>query len=423
MSGEEEHPISEDEAAAADDVHHDVDPDVHPDIDPETHHDVHHIDVGGREFILVGTAHISRQSVDLVREVIEHEKPDCVCLELDAQRYEALSHEQRWEELDLREVIRSKQLATLMANLILASYQKRLGLKLGVTPGSELLEAARVAERLGIPIALCDREIRVTLRRAWNSLSMFRKLMLASTFMASAFETPEMSEEELQRIKQKDVLSELMTELGETMPTLKRVLIDERDTYLAQKIKEAEGTRVVAVVGAGHVEGMLAALGVEGDADLEEINVVPTVSPVWRWIGWAIPVIVVGSIGWIGFTQGGAAAGENALFWFLANAIPSGLGGIIALAHPVTIAAAFIAAPFTSLTPVIGAGYVAAFVQAYVQPPKVSEFKTVGEDIGKPSSWWRNHLLKIFLAFILTTLGSIIGTWVGGVEIVGNLFE
>lgn len=388
----------------------------------ETAADVHRVFVGGREFVLVGTAHISRESVDLVREVILQERPDCVCLELDAQRFEALSQEQRWEELDLRQIVRSKQLATLMANLILASYQKRLGLKLGVTPGSELLEAARTAESEGIPIALCDRDIRVTLRRAWNSLSIYRKLMLVSTFMASAFDTPEMSEEELRRIRQKDVLSELMSELGDAMPALKRVLIDERDTYLAQKIVEAEGARVVAVVGAGHVEGMLAALREERSSDLEEINVIPPVSPIWRWIGWAIPALIVGSIAWIGYTQGGVAAGENALYWFLANAIPSGIGGLIALAHPATVAAAFFSAPFTSLTPVIGAGYVAAFVQTYAKPPKVSEFKTVGEDIGRPSMWWSNRLLKIFLVFILTTLGSIVGTWVGGIEVVGNLF-
>lgn len=385
--------------------------------------DVHRIEVGGRQFVLVGTAHISRESVDLVREVIEAERPDCVCLELDPQRYEALSQEQRWEELDLREVVRKQQLATLMANLILASYQKRLGLKLGVTPGSELLEAGRTAEALGIPIALCDRDIRVTLRRAWNSLSMFRKAMLASTFIASAFESPELSEEELRRIRQQDVLSELMAELGEAMPDLKRVLIDERDAYLAQKIRDAEGERVVAVVGAGHVQGMLAALSADRNVDLDAINEIPPVSPVWKWVGWGIPVLIVGSIAWIGATQGRVAAGENAWFWFLANAIPSGLGGAVALAHPATIAAAFFAAPFTSLTPVIGAGYVAAFVQTWAHPPKVTEFQNVGTDISKLSAWWRNRLLKIFLVFIATTLGSLIGTWVGGIEIVGNLLN
>ncbi len=384
--------------------------------------DVHRVDVDGRRFTIVGTAHISRESVDLVREVIEGEDPDCVCLELDAQRYEALSQEQRWEDLDLRQVIRERHLATLLANLILGSYQRRLGQQLGVTPGSELLEAGRTAEQMEIPIALCDRDIRVTLRRAWHSLSPWRKLMLVSTFMASAFDNPELSEEELRRIRQQDVLSELMAELGEHMPALKRVLIDERDAYLARKILDAEGAHVVAVVGAGHVEGMLRAIREQRDVDLDAINEVPAVSRVWKWIGWAIPVLILGSIGWIGLTQGRAAAGENALFWFLANAIPSGIGGLLALAHPATIAAAFLAAPFTSLTPVIGAGYVAAFVQAYVRPPKVTEFRTVGTDMSDVSAWWRNRLLKIFLVFIGTTLGSMIGTWVGGIEIVRNLF-
>jgi pheromone shutdown-related protein TraB len=384
--------------------------------------DVHHLEAGGRRFTVVGTAHISRESVDLVRMVIEQERPDCVCLELDAQRYEALSQEQSWDQLDLRQIVRTRQLATLMANLILASYQKRLGLKLGVTPGSELLEAGRAAEELGIPIALCDRHIRVTLRRAWNSLSLYRKLLLISTFVASAFESPDISEEELRRIRQQDVLSELMAELGEVMPALKRVLIDERDAYLAQKILDSEGQHVVAVVGAGHVKGMLAALREQRRVDLDEINEIPAVSPVWKWVGWAIPALIIGSIAWIGITQGRVAAGENAIFWFLANAIPSGIGGLLALAHPATTVAAFVAAPFTSLTPLIGAGYVAAFVQAWVRPPKVSEFQSVGTDLSKIRLWWSNRLLKIFLVFILTTLGSLIGTWVGGIEIVGNLF-
>jgi pheromone shutdown-related protein TraB len=384
--------------------------------------DVHRVEVNGRRFTLVGTAHISRESVDLVREVIEGEEPDCVCLELDAQRYEALSKEQRWEDLDLRQVIRERHLATLMANLILGSYQKRLGQKLGVTPGSELLEAGRTAEGLSIPVALCDRDIRVTLRRAWGALNPWRKLMLVSTFAATAFDSPELSEEELRRIRQQDVLSELMAELGEHMPALKRVLIDERDAYLARKILDAEGDHVVAVVGAGHVKGMLAAIQEQREVDLDAINVVPPVSSLWKWLGWGIPAVIVGSIVWIGITQGGAAARDNAWFWFLANAIPSGLGAIVALAHPWTILAAAVAAPFTSLTPLIGAGYVAAFVQAIVQPPKVTEFQNVGTDMARPILWWKNRLLKIFLVFILSTLGSLIGTWVGGVEIVRNLF-
>ena len=383
--------------------------------------DVEVLSVGGREFILVGTAHISQESVDLVREVIEKERPDAVCVELDAQRYEALSRKKRFESLDLRQIIREKQLAALLINLLLASYQKRLGGKLGVTPGSELLEASKAAEEYGIPISLCDRDIRITLRRAWGALSLWKRLMLASSFLASAFEDTELSEADLSRIKQKDVLSELMQELGEAMPALKIALIDERDAYLAQKIRETDGERLVAVVGAGHVAGMRKAILAGVDTDLESINFVPPVSPVWKWVGWAIPTLILGSVAYIGWTQGIQAASDNALFWFLANAIPCALGGVLALAHPATVVTGFIAAPFTSLTPVVGAGYVTAFVQTWVRPPKVSEFQSVGEDIATWKGWWKNRLLKIFLAFILTTLGSVIGTWVGGTFIVSNL--
>ena len=384
--------------------------------------DVEVIEIDGREFILVGTAHISQESVDLVRNIVEAEKPDCVCIELDAQRYEALSQQKRFASLDLREVIRNQQLAALLMNLLLASYQKRLGGKLGVVPGSELLEASKVAKENDIAVSLCDRDIRVTLRRAWASLSLWKKAMLISTFAASAFEDPELSEEELNRIKQKDVLSELMNELGQAMPTLKEALIDERDRYLAQKIRESEGQKLVAVVGAGHIEGMKQAILAGRDEDLEEISTIPKVSPVLKWIGWAIPTLIVSALGYIGVTQGAAAASDNAIFWFLINAVPCAIGAVIALAHPLTILAGFISAPFTSLTPVIGAGYVTAFVQTYVHPPLVHEFQSVGEDIATLRGWWHSRLLRVFLVFILTTLGSVVGTWVGGSVIVSNIF-
>ncbi|MCH7867005.1 MAG: TraB/GumN family protein [Myxococcales bacterium] len=385
--------------------------------------DVEVIELDGREFILVGTAHISQESVDLVRAVIEAEQPDCVCIELDAQRYAALSQQKRFEDLDLREVIRKQQLAPLLMNLLLSSYQKRLGGKLGVTPGSELLEAAKAAEEYGIPISLCDRDIRITLRRAWAALSLWKKAMLISTFTVSAFENPEISEEELNRIKQKDVLSELMHELGETMPALKEALIDERDLFLAQKIRESKGDKLVAVVGAGHIQGMRKAILSGVDQDLEKISIIPKTSSAWKWVGWAIPALIVGALGYIGLTQGAQAASDNALFWFLVNAVPCAIGGALALAHPITILAGFLAAPFTSLTPVIGAGYVTAFVQTWMQPPRVHEFNSVGDDIATLSGWWRSRLLRVFLTFIFTTLGSLIGTYVGGSVIVTRMFQ
>ncbi len=369
----------------------------------------------------MGTAHISKESVQLVRKVIENEEPDQICVELDQQRYEALLDERRWEKLDLREIIRKKQLSALLVNLILFSYQKRLGMKLGVMPGTELLEATRVAEELGIPVALCDRDVRVTMRRAWRSTSFFKKMMLLSAILASLFEDQQVSEDQLQEILKGDMISQLLKELGEALPDLKTVLIDERDTFLAQKIKEAEGRRIVAVVGAGHLNGIESRLRQPQELDLTEINRIPPASPVWKWIGWALPIVILGSIVYIGFDQGAAQAGDNALFWFLANAIPSGLGALLALAHPYAILSAALSAPFTSLTPVIGAAYVTAFVQAYVRPPRVFEFQSVAEDLTSWRRWWQSRLLRIFLAFILSGIGSMIGSWVGFIEILGNL--
>jgi pheromone shutdown-related protein TraB len=384
--------------------------------------DVHRVRVDAREFIIVGTAHISQESADLVREVIERERPDCVCVELDAQRYAALSQKARWEALDLKQVIRDKQLAALFANLVLASYQKKLGGALGVLPGTELLEAAKAADALGIPISLCDRDVRVTLRRAWASMSFVKKFQLLSTLAVSIFESPEIGEEELRKLRDQDVLSELMRELGEAMPTLKRTLIDERDTFLTQNMKRAHGEKIVAVVGAGHVEGICRALPERRDVDLEEINLVPPVSAVWKWVGWGIPALIIGSLLFIGATKGAEVAGQNLLYWIVANGLPSTLGAILAFAHPITIAAAFFVAPVTSLTPVIGAGYVLAFLQAYVRPPVVKELEQLTDDIGVLRQWWRNRMLRIFLVFFLTTLGSLIGTYVGGYEIIKNLF-
>jgi pheromone shutdown-related protein TraB len=383
--------------------------------------DVHTLVSGDKTVILIGTAHISQESVELVRRVIEQEKPDCVCLELDDKRYQALSQKKQWQALDLKTIVKNKQLSTLLVSLLMASYQKRLGGKLGVTPGAELLEGAKTAKELKIPVSLCDRDVRITLRRAWKSTSLFKKGYLLVSLMASLFDNTEISEEKLLELRQKDVLTELMDEMADSLPDLKRVLIDERDIFLVEKIKSSPGKRIVAVVGAGHVEGMKNRFNTDNHNLLKEITSIPPVSKGYKIIGWAIPAIIIGSLIAIGLQKGAAVAGENLLFWILANGIPAAIGAIIALAHPFTTIGAFAAAPITSLTPVIGAGYVTAFIQVLACPPVVKEFETAGVDISTIKGWWKNRLLRVFLVFLLTGIGSFIGTWVGGYEIVKNL--
>jgi pheromone shutdown-related protein TraB len=385
--------------------------------------DVHTLEVAGRTFVLVGTAHVSRESAELVRRIIERERPDRVCVELDPQRYRVLTQKQQWESLDLKRVIRQKQLPTLLVNLMLASYQKRLGGKLGVLPGAELLEATRVAEELGIPVSLCDRDVRVTMLRAWRALSFWNKNALLATVLAAMFERTEISEEELRRLRQKDALSEMMNELAAAMPALKRVLIDERDGYLAQKLRESEGGRIVAVVGAGHVEGVRRALLEGRPRELSPLETVPRAAPVGRWLGWAVPVVIVGALGLVAWTKGGAVAQENLVYWVLVTGIPSGIGAVLAAAHPLTILSAVLAAPITGLHPLIGAGYVTALVQAYVRPPLVRDLQSVSEEIARLRCWWSNRLLRVFLAFVLPSLGAMIGVYLGGYEILSSLLR
>ncbi|RPJ13072.1 MAG: TraB/GumN family protein, partial [Deltaproteobacteria bacterium] len=329
---------------------------------PAHHYDqdvyvIHHDD---RTILLVGTAHISQESVDLVRTVIEQEAPDCVCLELDDKRYQALIEQQQWQSLDLKSIIKNKQLSTLLVNLLMASYQKRLGSKLGVTPGAELLMAAQTARRLQIPVSLCDRDVRITLRRAWKSTSFFKKGYLLASLLTGLFDRSEISEEKLRELKQSDVLSGVMAEMAEALPDLKRVLIDERDIFIAEKIKSSPGKRVVAIVGAGHIEGMIASFATSNAHRLTEISRIPPVSKGYAIAGWTIPVLIIGALLTIGLQKGAAVAGENLVFWILANGIPAAIGALIAFAHPLTTLGAFAAAPITSLTPVIGAGYVCA---------------------------------------------------------------
>ena len=385
--------------------------------------DVHTLHFEERTILLVGTAHISQESVDLVQEVISQEKPDAVCIELDEKRFKALTQKKKWQSLDLKQIIKNKQLSTLMINLLMASYQKKLGDQLGVKPGAELLSATRAAEAHNIPIALCDRDVRITLRRAWKSTSFFKKGYLLATLFASLFDSTEINEEKLAEMKQKDVLSDLMDEMGNTLPDVKKVLIDERDIYLSEKIKETSGERLVAVVGAGHVAGILRVFQEDRSAELENITTIPPISKVWKFIGWSIPALIIGSLVTIGVQKGAADAGANLLYWILANGIPSAIGGILAYANPLTVIGAFAAAPITSLTPVIGAGYVAAFIQVMRTPPVVKEFETVGNDMATVKGWWMNKLLRVFLVFLFTGLGSSIGTYIGGYEIIKNLIS
>ena len=364
----------------------------------------------GKEFILVGTAHISQESKDLVAKTIEEEHPDTVCVELDEGRLKSLEDPDRWKKTDLRKIIREHQLGTLIANLVLGSYQKRMGMQTGVRPGAELYGAVLKSREENVPTVLADRDIKVTLRRTWSCTPWYRKFSLIASLFASLFDKTEVSEEELRKIKSQDSLSTMMQEFGKTFPEVKAVLIDERDQYLASRIRNAPGNRILAVVGAGHVAGIRKIieenLPLPSEESLCEIK--PS-SALFKILGWTITALIILSIIWVGFQSGLEKAGELTLNWFLYTGGGAMLGAIIAGAHPLAILTALVMAPFTGLTPLIGVGFFVALVQVYMRPPRVAEFETVSEDIWKVSRWWRNRVTRVILCFLLPGFPAIIG--------------
>lgn len=363
-----------------------------------------------REIILIGTAHISQASKELVRETIENEHPDTVCIELDEGRLQSIRDPERWKKTDLKEVIKKKQLATLIANLVLGSYQKRMGDQTGVKPGSELKEAADIASSKDIPIVLADRDIKITLKRTWACTPWYRKLSLLGGLFGSIFDKTEISEEDLAKIKEQDALNSMMQEFGKTYPEVKQVLIDERDQFLAGRIKNAEGKKIVAVVGAGHVKGIAAIISENKELPSEEsITKIPKGSCIWKIIGWAIPAAIIASIIFVGYEAGVEKAGQLSLQWAMLTGGGAMLGAIIAGGHPLTVLVALVAAPFTGLTPLIGVGFFTALTQVYMRPPRVSEMETLADDIWQVKHWWKNRVTRVMLCFLCPGIPAIVG--------------
>jgi pheromone shutdown-related protein TraB len=378
------------------------------------------IKLGDREFHILGTAHVSPESVKEVREAIETLEPERVCVELDEARYQTMTQHDSWEKLDLIQVFRQKKGFLLLANLALGSYQRRIGQDMGVAPGSEMKEAIELSESKDIPISLIDRDVRVTLGRAWKKAGLIGKAKLLSTLLASAFDDEEVTEEQIEELKQVSELDQMMGEIGKEFPKAKEILIDERDRYLATKLYEEGGNKLLAVVGAGHVPGMVRYLESlhkkEVETDLSDISSVPPKGFFGSVGPWIIPAVIIGLLGtsvYLGLNQ----ARDAVEGWFFWNALFTFIGGVIALGHPLTILAATAAAPFTSLIPVIGVGMVSGPIEAMLRKPRVEDFETLREDSGSLGGFYKNRILRSLWVFLLTSLGSVAGTLVGGTDL------
>jgi len=381
------------------------------------HETVTRLSLGDREFILVGTAHVSRRSVEEVREVILAEEPDRVCVEIDETRLNSLIKKQSWQNLNIGQVLRERKGFLLLANLVLSSFQRRLGLEMGVSPGEEMLTAVKICEEQGIAFSLCDRDIQVTLRRAWSLSSFWGKNKMLAAMLSSIFTREKLDAEEIERLKTKSTFQNMMDELASFLPSVKEVLIDERDRYLATRINNAAGNKIVAVIGAGHVEGIIESLkGLEAgtlENDTSSLETIPPRKKISRILPYLVPAIIAGLIV-AGFFRSGWQLSLSMMWkWILVNGTLSAIGSLLALAHPITIAAAFIGAPITSLNPTIGVGLLTGIVEATLRKPRVTDFENLPEDLLSFRGFFRNRITHILLVFLFSSIGSSVGTFIG----------
>ncbi len=370
-----------------------------------------HLQYEGRDIHLIGTAHVSQRSVEEVTRVIRELKPDTVCVELDQTRYESMIDEHRFRKLNIFQIIREKKVLFLLSSLMLSSFQRKMGEKLGVKPGAELLAGVRTAEEVGAELVLADRDIQATLKRSWANLGFFNKLQLLSTMIASVFTTQEITEEQIEELKDRDTINEMMGEFAKHMPEIKTPLIDERDLYLMSSIREAPGKTIVAVVGAGHVTGMIKHLNTP--VDREQLSVIPPTSLLTRSLKWVIPAIILCAF-YFGYQKHEGEALEQMLYaWIIPNSIGAALFAAIAGATPITILVAAIASPITSLNPTVGAGMVAALVEAWRRKPTVEDCEGVGDAVLSLRGMYANPFTRVLLVAVGATLGSALGAYVG----------
>ena len=383
--------------------------------------------LGETRLTLLGTAHVSRISVEQVEQLIGSGEYDAVAVELCRSRYAALMDPKSLAQMDLFSVIRQRRVYMVVANLALAAYQQRLADQFGIEPGAEQRAAVRLARERGLPVLLIDREIGITLRRISASLSWWKRYSLFVGLLAALLTTDEVTEDEVERLKEGDVLETAFAEFAQDRQDLYAPLIDERDHYMAAKLRlEAERNgvkRVLVVVGVGHLKGIARALNAGCDDCQARLTALEQVPKPSRWpsvLPWLLLLLIIGGLAW-GFVQSPALGFDLVVSWILITGGLCALGTLIAGGHPLTVLAAFLAAPLTTLHPAIGAGMVTGAVELWLRAPSVGDFSRLRTDAATLGGWWRNRVARVFVVFLLSSLGAALGTYVGGVHIAKRL--
>lgn len=370
----------------------------------------------GQEIILIGTAHVSKTSAEEVKATIEAENPDRICVELDSGRMKSKTDKNTYENMDIRKVIKEGKGFFLLANTALAGFQKRMGAQTGTAPGEEILAAATLAKEKDIPLSLCDRDIQTTFKRAWKKSSFWNKCKLLATLISAAFSNEKISEEELEALKSEDTLGQMMQEMAKELPTVKEVLIDERDKYLGISIFQAEGNKKVAVIGAGHTNGVIKTIEEcekgQNKTTLDTLSQIPPSKPYGKILSYLIPLALVLIIVYGAISQGWQQGLNLFLYWILCCCGSTLIGCILSLAHPINTLCCVVSAPFFALNPVLGVGMLGGVLEATFKKPKVKDFESMADMAGNLKSWYKNRILHPLLVFFLSSLGSSLGTLV-----------
>ena len=379
----------------------------------------------GKNFVILGTAHVSQTSVDKVNELLDTNEFDTVAIELDDMRFDAMTNPEKYKNMDLISIIKNKQTGMIAVNLALSAYQNRLAQQLGVEPGAEMKAAINQAKDKDLSLWKIDRNIRTTMKRAWRGMKFFDKMGLLFSF-GGFFENEEISAEEIEKLKTGDVLESTFSDFADESQPLYTSLIHERDSYMAarllQESKDSKSKNILVVIGAGHLKGMSKAIEdkIESENTIKELDVIPPGAKWMKYIPWIITAVIL--IGFsIGFYRSPELGWDLIKTWVLFNGVLAAIGAAVARANIITIITAFIAAPITSLNPAVAAGMVAALVETYIRKPKVGDFEQLQIDATSVKGWWKNPVTRILLVFILTNVGSAIGTWVSGFKIAASL--
>lgn len=380
---------------------------------------IQRLEYEGKEIILIPTAHISKKSAEQVKEVIETEQPESVCVELDEERYSSINDQDKWSEMDIFQVIKQKKSLLLLVNLIISSFQSRMAEKLGISAGEEMRQGIKSAKEVGADLVLADRNIQITFKRVWRGLGLWEKLKLIVQIISMLFVDEEITEEELDELKNGDALNMMLDEMGKSFPGIKKHLLDERDQFLANKIKNAEGDKIVAVLGAAHVPGVKKEIYKE--QNLAAITELPKKAKWGKIFSWGIPavilVIIISS-----FINNISTGIEVTKTWIIWNGSLSAIGVLLGRGHILTILTAFIVAPLSSLNPALAAGWFAGLAEAYLKKPQVKDFQKLSQGISIKEIY-TNKVTHILLIVILANLGSVIGTAVGGASVIKTFLE